>query len=111
MEFPVVSFIIGMVNGVAKIAYGVGYSRHPKYRVLGALISDLVIVAGLVMSILSLCYRLNTPTTLGPGIVVLILVTELLVIGFAFGGGNWKSVFNDDYLKQNFGEDHKLAFG
>jgi len=97
IEFPLVSFIIGMCHFVGRVLYGIGYSSGPQKRVIGALVGDLCILGSFGLAITSLCLL---PGNTGPGFVILFLNFECLLIGFLVAGGLRSKVFNLDFMNQ-----------
>ena len=105
LYFPLIAAGIEVLYVLSRIVYAVGYSIHPKFRVFGVILGNLLVLIELGLAIASVVLRFNA--TLIPIILLLIL---LFISAFSGSFLYRPKMFNKDFMAQ-FEAEHKDAFG
>jgi uncharacterized membrane protein YecN with MAPEG domain len=102
LSHPCIAGYLGIGFVVGRIAYGIGYYSSPNHRLVGALISDLVILALLVFAGISIFTVLMSSKFCFLAAGVTVFALECLLVGFIVAGGQRSKFFSEEFLTNFF---------
>lgn len=100
-SFPIIAAILGLVNCIARVIYGIGYfSSGAKGRVVGAIIGDIIVLGLIGLSVASFFFTLKDSTLFWPALSIFSLTLTCFLIGFIVAGGARDRIMNDEFVKR-----------